>query len=249
MTYPTAIGIRQSSFARRAGAPAPGFSSHASGEGDPSFLNQPRIGITMRLIVTTVVCFSVGVYVLLAAPIPDAARPFTLPHTIGTKWTYRVKGSDEKLTMVVTDIVSDKEHGNLVTVSYRSTKGEPGIWEIVSLDGRQLLVHQQGPFECVPPIPWIRTPYLQHDKWVVQYTLSTSSSSFDYAAQFVQGPVARVEVPAGKFEAVRVHAIREGFGRGARTRWYANGVGVVKEVEKGGDTLELVSFEPGQKPR
>jgi len=203
----------------------------------------------MRIIVATAVCFSVGVCVLLAAPLPDFARSFTLPMAIGTKWTYQVKARDERITTVVTAIDSDKKYGKLMTVSYQSTKGETGIWEVVSLDSRQLLMHQKGSFESVPPIPWIRTPYVQHDKWDVQYALSSASSSFDYAAQFVQGPVDRVEVPAGKFEAVRVHAIGEGFGRWAQTRWYANGVGVVKQVDKGGDTLELFSFEPGPKTR
>jgi len=132
----------------------------------------------MRILVAVAICSTAGVGILLAAPIPDSARPFTLPMAIGTKWTYQVKAGDERITAAVTAIDSDKKYGKLMTVSYQTTKGETGIWEVVSLDGRQLLVHQQGPFECVPPIPWIRTPYLQHDKWVVQYTLSTSSSSF-----------------------------------------------------------------------
>jgi hypothetical protein len=40
-----------------------------------------------------------------------------------------------------------------------------------------------------------------------------------------------VEVPAGKFKAVRVEAVRAAGGREVRyTTWYAPGVGVVKHV-------------------
>jgi hypothetical protein len=70
-------------------------------------------------------------------------------------------------------------------------------------------------------------------------------------ATFTAEAEEEVEVPAGRFRAVRVR-VASGQGLGETTHWYARGVGVVKSVsEKSGRDVEdrvtvLKSFTPGK---
>jgi DUF3108-like len=59
-----------------------------------------------------------------------------------------------------------------------------------------------------------------------------------------------VEVPAGRFKAVRVEQVEEVRGRPTRAEeWYAPGVGLVRRVSHQGairQVVELQSFTPGK---
>jgi hypothetical protein len=68
---------------------------------------------------------------------------------------------------------------------------------------------------------------------------------------YTRGKAEEVEVPAGKFEAVRVEGVVDlGTGRTQKSvEWHAVGVGVVKlVVDRGGgeQTTVLKSFTPGK---
>jgi len=76
-------------------------------------------------------------------------------------------------------------------------------------------------------------------KWEVKLTE-------DETASFTMGKVEEIEVPAGKFQALRVD---EEARTGRHTVWYAEGVGVVKSVSVHAGqvmTQELKSFTPGK---
>lgn len=92
--------------------------------------------------------------------------------------------------------------------------------------------------------------------WVYRYELKGKIALFDLSGflEVTNRVVAKetVEVPAGKFEALRIEASFQGqFGMGfggKATYWFAQGVGVVKQLSEGsfgGQSLELVELKRG----
>lgn len=92
--------------------------------------------------------------------------------------------------------------------------------------------------------------------WKYRYEMKGKISLFDLTGflEVTNRITARetVEVPAGKFEALRIEASFQGqfgvgFG-GKATYWFAEGVGVVKQLSEGsfgGQSLELVELKKG----
>lgn len=184
-----------------------------------------------------------------ATPLPEDARPFEFPAVPGTTWVYRSTSPRGKVTAVVSDVATDKDRSVTVTINSTESDGHDGLWEKLSIQGHRLLLHQHGPFKHTPPTPWLLHPFNTTAKWAIDTTLVTPGSEFHANGVMTQYPVERVNVPAGRFDAVRVCVRGTLLGPWSQTRWYASGIGEVKRDDGGGSTLELVSFTRGRANR
>lgn len=176
---------------------------------------------------------AVGVLTLglptVAAPVPKVkGSPYHFPTTVGAKWVYETP--DGGLESAVVSAV--EKDGDDLIVSREGVDGTRTAYTktVVSPDGlRQEREFTGGKLG-----------------WVLKST-AKAGDSWDMpegGKRTVHGPEA-VEVPAGKFTALRVEWEQSG---GKCTSWYAPGVGEVKRVMKWGETetvtRALKSFTP-----
>jgi hypothetical protein len=108
-----------------------------------------------------------------------------------------------------------------------------------------------GPFK-VDPVCELRFPVKAGDSWVVDIPSQEGGLQGSTGTATV-GDVEEVQVPAGKFRAVRVDVTitavdGKPLAKPRRaTRWYAPGVGLVKVAAGTGVTRALKAFTPGKK--
>jgi hypothetical protein len=194
------------------------------------------------LIVAAIFCLAFMSAYVPAAPLPDSAKsvPF-FPLTVGSKWVY-VEG-DEEIVDIVTAVERKGPGTTLVTVRSKRT------WR----DGATILkveVSDKGLFrvECAgskdnPPVCWLRLPADRGSRWSNPWPRSQEEVMTVLASEVVI-------VPAGRFLAVPVevsfppHFVE--FERPTFTRWYAVGVGLIKQAGTGGGDMVLKSFTPGK---
>jgi hypothetical protein len=186
-----------------------------------------------------------------AAPRLKEAKPaHYFPVGIGDKRVLEFdtpKGKEE-LAEVVTAVT---EHGGglLVTTRIECHGGAGSDHQFeVSDRGVTRVVAYGLPFRT--PVCHLRLPFKPGETWDTDDQLV--GQVVYCRAKFTAEAEEEVEVPAGKFRAVRVR-VASGQGLGETTHWYARGVGVVRSVSKqsGRDEEDRVtvlkSFTPGKK--
>jgi hypothetical protein len=139
----------------------------------------------------------------------------------------------------------------IVTVTEESAGGTHQAEKVaVSADGvRRLSVLW---FE-VEPTYYLKTPVRAGDTWDVH--MKSQKGFQGVSGTMTVGKEEDIEVPAGKFRAVPVHAAVTPLGPDGEavraeeryTRWFAAGVGVVKMTYPDGRVRVLKSFTPGKK--
>jgi hypothetical protein len=157
---------------------------------------------------------------------------------VGAKWVYGYDGKEE--AEVVT-AVEKKDTSLIVTVQRVDGFGRKSDSQVrVSKDGLFRLTG--GPAVKHPPMCLLKLPHKAGAKW------ETFTGAWDMFESTVtaHGPE-KIEVPAGKFEAIRVETKfpqREGDSIVGKY-WYAPGVGLVKQTY-GGYVRVLKSFTAGK---
>ncbi|MBN9517407.1 hypothetical protein J0H58_02635 [bacterium] len=188
-----------------------------------------------------------------AAPIPEGARPAPLYHAtgVGATNTYRWHHGGEFSDTVA----AVEDHRGVKRVTYRRlAKSErfpqpPITFKVeVSPAGVRVTDIVGGSAWRNRMAYWSFQPH--QARW--QYV---SSTPWERATHTVTSfPPERVAVPAGTFDAVRVHDVwaydAEGFGPQEQTEWWAPGVGVVKMLyqdHNGTESFVLKSFTRGDR--
>jgi hypothetical protein len=149
-----------------------------------------------------------------AAPPPKETLYF--PTKLGAKWVYVSAGGKKEVRSVTA--VADKDGAKVVTVS---VNGETRKYQ-VSEDGVFLVAYGKDKYD--PPECLLKLPHADGAKWdLVPQKFGPQAGTFE-----AFGPE-RIEVPAGKYSAIRVESFagipNVGF---FEKTWYAKGVGVVK---------------------
>jgi hypothetical protein len=192
---------------------------------------------------------AVGLPVARPAPIfkePEKGALY-LASKVGDRLVYEetvsgIRKEDERWVTAV-----DKHHGLvIVSFSLSSKKDASSDYRMgASADGVFRLPRQGE----IPERPHrlLRLPAKDGDAWAEE----PRSDDDDPTTKYTTGKVEVVEVPAGRFTAVRVEAVLQANGGTARvTYWWAAGVGMVKKVARGPDIDEvrvLKSFTPAAK--
>ena len=185
-----------------------------------------------------------------AVPVPDDQDPGDLyfPTKVGTKRVYHVPASGSTYAYDYTDTVSKVEKrgtGFRVTTGREVAAGTLTTVTDVSAKG-VYLVEIAGKLHA-DPLPLLKLPAKAGDSWTAVLQIPAAGpATFIYTV----GKVEEVEVPAGKFKAIRVdERTDETNPPMLATRWYAPGVGLVKAITNPGksETIQVLkSFTPGK---
>lgn len=185
----------------------------------------------------------------VAAPGSKApADPNYYPTAVGTKWVYDVNGRD--LTWEVT-AAETKAGETLVTVTQKIADGEREQILKASVSAKGVYQLQMGPFQ-VDPVCELRFPVKAGNSRAVDIP-SQEGGLRGSTGTVTVGDAEDVDVPAGKFRAVRVDVTvttvdGKPLAKPRRvTRWYAPGVGLVKLTGETGVSRVLKAFTPGKK--
>ena len=177
----------------------------------------------------TSLAFAILAGTVVAAPVPKRADPVLyFPTAVGARWVY--DRGDREETVEVSAV--EREDGEVV-VSRTGTDGAASGYSKTFVGPTGLRQDQYGGRTSTVVV--LRTDLKPGESWETPEGKRT-----------VHGPE-RVEVPAGKFEALRVEWEQDG---SRMVSWYAPGVGEVKRVERSGgeETVfrVLKSFKPGK---
>lgn len=206
----------------------------------------------MRLLLTTILCAAL-LAVTSAAPVPKDAEKPTLyyPTQKGATWTYRT--GDREETFVVTD-VQKKDGATIVSVGQIVLGKQDWV--------KDVKVSDAGVFEVVgprdKPRPILELPAKAGDVKEIDW-VGPRPGKEPLKWRKTIGDAEAVKTAAGTFQAISVESAfyrkTEDGGRGELRsrikRWFAPGVGLVREViEQDGQAEKeygvMVSFTPAK---
>src|SRR6516164_6509330 len=218
-----------------------------------------RINI-VRNLCAAVCCF--GLSSVLAAPV--------IPTAPGTTWRYNMteeigKGlnvpnakadMDGKIRLPVLyrldgtedvdgkDLLKFEMHGaGTITNTDLLTVDEHGItcWARVNLDGELV--------KFSPPQTMIAAPLKKGAAW----NFDGHAGELKVQQHYDVAGEEKIELPAGKFQAYRIHGEQTAPNRMTIDRWFAPGVGIVKDVttmqDSKGNLLQRISLELAEGPK
>jgi hypothetical protein len=176
-----------------------------------------------------------------AAPGPkgDHKPVLYLPATVGDKRVLELSqnGKASELTEWVTAV---ETKGGMTVVSFTLQEGGPPLYQSgASADGVFGVSYEGEVYDR--PLRVLKLPPKEGEAWEVEPPATPGRPARKF--KYTTGKEEEVEVPAGKFKAVRVEA--EG-----TTYWHAPGVGMVKSLtpDKRGDRVQVLkSFTPGKR--
>lgn len=201
--------------------------------------------------------------ILAPVPRPAAASPAAgdtyYPLAKGGKWVYSTDYADD--TELIHEVTGTEKVGEVdcFIVEHKTVGPTLGTRvmrrEWLAADGDGTLIHKvsrgKSELDVVKPFFKIKHILRKHDEWKGQAKAEENPPQYDYRVEGEED----VEVPAGKYKAVKVHVKIESGSRHAAegTEWYAKNVGIVKSEmtirASGSDfsmVCELKRFEPGK---
>jgi hypothetical protein len=176
-----------------------------------------------------------------AAPVPKDQKPVLyLATSTGATWTYAVGTAEH------TDVVSavEKKANGAVRVTIARKSRDVAIpYSVVEASARGLHEVSNGTAPFDPPPCQLKLPSKPGDTWECPAKPARLKGKYTFKGE------EEVEVPAGKFKALRVDAVVARDGPRPTTCWYAAGVGQVKVVmvSGGAEHVEVLkAFNPGK---
>src|SRR5262245_59338414 len=169
-----------------------------------------------------------------AAPAPKAKEWVYFPTREGDTRVYESR-SGEKVEGGYTDVVTKVEKKD-EAVHVTITRERPGAAAFITT----IAVTSEGVFRVAidgekleKPIPLLRMPAKVGTKW-----------ELDGGAKYAVTKEEEVEVPAGKYQAIRVELAS---GESKTTLWFAPGVGLIKMASAGSDRVQVLKeFKRGK---
>jgi hypothetical protein len=183
-----------------------------------------------------------------AAPkLKDSAKfPAYFPTEVGAKWVYDESGQERVRVVTQVDVKDDQ---TLITIQeLTGNTSFPYLKYSVSPKGVYLL--ESSTFK-IEPVCVLRFPIKEGDTWPVQY--EPQKGLRGSTQKVTVGKFEDVEVPAGKFKAIRVEVeVTAHAGKLLDTperyvTWYAHEVGLIKTTLEGVTIRVLKSFSSGKK--
>ena len=185
----------------------------------------------------------VGMACPVLADDPAVPGENLFPLKVGSVWTYKVSGQDERFTVKA---VRQEMIGEQTCMLMEATlKDRVVASEHLAFTKQGLCRFRADKEDVDPPLCVLRVP-APRKGWKAEYHLGPRQAS---ASFFTTS--ADVTVPSGKYKTTAVHAtVSEGPTSAVTTSiWYAEGVGMVKQEIRDGRprplVLELEKFEKG----
>jgi len=182
-----------------------------------------------------------------AAPVPDAAKaPVLFFPTTPVTWVYEFNSNDEVVNEVVEVVLSvtDRKGDKLVELGLvRGGKAHPsGL--VMAVSGQGLVEGHTEGGGFVGDAPVLKVPAVPAQQWV-----AGKVGRAGQFRRFTSHGAEEVEVPAGRFRAMRVETTfvePEGMPQLVEQKWYAPGVGVVKQADNLNRSRVLKRFTRGR---
>jgi hypothetical protein len=197
--------------------------------------------------VAAIVLFSLSGALSAAPALKNGKDDLYHPTAAGAKRVYESRSGDNsyEYTEVVT---AAEKKGDAYRVSVgRESAGEVSALATVEVSARGVFRLGTAGTELPKPLPLLKLPAKPGDTWESDPAAAKAGVG---PTVYTVGKEEEVEVPAGKFRAIPVEAVRELKGRTFKsTSWYAPGVGLVKLVSSSGASERvqvLKSFTPGK---
>lgn len=192
---------------------------------------------------------------LVAAPAPkDSAQEPYFPTTRGTTWTYRANGREE--TFVVTGV--EKKDGAAVVSVGRPVSGRVEWVKDVTVSGAGVFEKKAGSGPLKKPLAVLELPAKAGDVKEIDWA-GPPPGREPLRWRTTVGGAEAVKTPAGTFQAISVESAfyrrtadgGRGELRSRAKKWFAPGVGLVREViEQDGQPEKeygvMVSFTPAK---
>lgn len=176
------------------------------------------------------------------APAPTA--PDYYPLKVGTKWHYQIQVG--KQTIPAVSIAREEETINQVKLVRLECEidGKLAATEHLASTPEGIFRHRYNGLKCEPPLHILRLPVKKGETWRSDLVVGPERGSFSAVTD-----MAKVEVPAGQYDAVTVRTmVKMPNGSIIITKyWFAAGVGIVKQEVIDGSTkvvINLEKFEP-----
>src|ERR1044071_9953977 len=154
---------------------------------------------------------------------------------------YRIEGTED---IDGKDLLKFEMHrAGTITNTDLLTADEHGItcWARVNLDGELVKFN--------PPQPMIAAPLKKGFAW----NFTGHAGELKVQQHYDVTGEEKIELPAGKFQAFRIHGEQTTPNRMIMDRWFAPGVGIVKDVttmqDAKGDLLQRISLELAEAPK
>ena len=201
----------------------------------------------MQFRIATLIGLSLPFSLAESAPRPkEGDKPLLyLPTTVGDQ---RVLQVDSKGGEVIEWVKRVEKKGEMTVVYFGREEDGPALYAYgASPDG--VFRISNGSFIYDPPYRLLKLPAKEGEKW--ESVSPAMGGAPKYVFKFTSGTEEEVEIPAGKFKAIRVEAEEETNGLVTRTTyWFAVGLGAIKirtrykDVER---VQVMKSFTPGKK--
>lgn len=173
------------------------------------------------------------------------ANPY-YPMVAGASWEYEIQVPGRTSGVVEqVAIATDTKGGRLLTVT-RTYQGDTIDLEKVEVSNRGVCRLWVAGRKLDDPEWMVKTPFKAGDTWTF-----TTNGPIPLKLSYTVCGEEDVEVPAGKYKAIRVDRAADGHPNFAASLWYAPGVGLIKSVgkynDKGDRVQVLKSFTAGTK--
>lgn len=137
----------------------------------------------------------------------------------GDRWTYDVKSGNDRGTKTL-EVVEVREISNVPYYVVRL--GDLDHYYTRSLNWAAAIRTSKVEARMIPPHPWFVWPLEVGKRWAYQGVWEEQDSTRNLSNRFAVVAVEPVEIPAGRFEALKV--VRETDGRDFDEYWYAPAV-------------------------
>lgn len=182
-----------------------------------------------------------GLLTASAAPVPThlmpKGDPICYPLGVGDKCVHQL--AEGELIAVVTK-VEKVESGTSVSMDIRDSTRNNNYSQTVVASAKGVMVVEYAGQKIDPPVWWLKLPHGPKNEWTGSWPGGT-----DFAFETKEWEM--VEVPAGKYRAIRIdrHESVNGMKQGTTTYWYAPGVGCIKIAGRSPARV-LKSFSPAK---
>ena len=186
----------------------------------------------------------------VAAPAVKGKAVFYHPTKVGDTRVYETTSNNVGLQEHTEEVTKvETKDGTFQVIVKRSNAGPAGADSTFEVSEKGVTRLKLGTRETLTPL--LRLPAKEGDTWTSQPQPPAGAAPINAKQIYTIGKEEDVEVPAGKFKAIRVEteSFVEDEKRASASAWYAPGVGLVKSVTRLGTnerTMVLKSFNPGK---
>jgi hypothetical protein len=223
------------------------MAGHRAAAAGDQFVRRRRCGVfsdPKPFVITSLLVLGTAPVGHAAPGAKDKGPAYYFPSTVGDRLEFEATPDGKPQSGFVLEVLEVETKGRAVVVTVSNDAPEIGRltfqYRLTESGVEQL---KSGETAYATPIPLLRLPAKEGDAWEWTHPIPKTKRSYKTVKEEV------VEVPAGKFKAVRVECVIDG--EGTYIDWYAPGLGSIKRETSrpllGNGVRVLKSFTPGKK--